>query len=172
MLRSNRTADGSAHAARDLLHVGRLPGGIPIPVVVLGLPLAAVICIAIAMRVATPLGASPAATPLRTADLIFEDRDNGSIDVVRAADHRRIEVLAPGSNAFLRVLLSGLVRERRREHEGDEGLPFRITRWADGRLTIDDIATHKLIELDAFGPSNAGAFARLLDRSVQSPQRE
>jgi len=167
MLRSNRTADGGGREPRDLLQAGRLPGGIPIPAVVLGLPLAALVCIAIAVRVTTPLGRSPAAAPLRSVDLIFQDHDNGSIDVLRAGDHRRVDVIAPGSNAFLRVLLSGLVRERRREHEGDEGLPFRITRWADGRLTIDDIATHKLIELDAFGPSNSGAFARLLDRSVQ-----
>ena len=71
--------------------------------------------------------------------------------------------MRPATNAFLRVMLAGLVRERRREGEGAPSRPFHLTRWSDGRLTIDDIATHKLIELNAFGPSNSGVFARLLD---------
>ena len=31
---------------------------------------------------------------------------------------------------------------------------------------MDDLATHQVIDLEAFGPANAGAFAHLLDQSA------
>ncbi len=147
----------------------RLPGGIPIPFAVIGLPLAAILCIAIMVRLSAPGGMSPAATPLRTADLVMQDRDDGSIAVLQADDRHLIDVVPPASNGFLRVMLAGLVRERRREGVGAPSLPFHLTRWSDGRLTIDDTATHKLIELNAFGPAGIAAFARLLDLSRPPP---
>ena len=96
----------------------------------------------------------------------MQDREDSSIAVMRASDHTLVDVVPPASNGFLRVLLAGLVRERRREGLGAPSIPFHLTRWSDGRLTIDDTATHRLIELQAFGPSNAGAFERLLDLSA------
>jgi len=149
----------------------RLPGGIPIPVVVLGLPAAALLCVAIATRLPAPDAAPPAAKPLRSADLVMQDRDDGSIAVLQADDRHVVDVVPPDSNGFLRVMLAGLVRERRREGIGAPSLPFHLTRWSDGRLTIDDITTHKLVELEAFGPTNAGVFARLLDLSRPPPAR-
>jgi putative photosynthetic complex assembly protein len=41
-------------------------------------------------------------------------------------------------------------------------VPFRLALHADGRLTLEDPATSRTIELQAFGPANSGAFARLL----------
>jgi len=143
----------------------RLPGGIPIPLVVLGLPFAGLLFVMIATRLYAPEAQSPASTPVHSADLIMQDHEDGSITVMQASDHRVIDLVQPATNAFLRVMLAGLVRERRREGEGAPSMPFHLTRWSDGRLTIDDIATHKLIELNAFGPSNSGVFARLLDLS-------
>ena len=156
---------------RTALVPRRLPGGIPIPVVALGLPLAGLLFVAVATRLNAPEAQSPASTPLRSADIVLQDHADGSVTVTQADDHRVIDVLQPATNAFLRVMLSGLVRERRREGEGEPSRPFHLTRWADGRLTIDDIATHKLIELNAFGPSNSGVFARLLDLSRQPPTK-
>ena len=40
--------------------------------------------------------------------------------------------------------------------------PFRLTRYADGRLALDDPSTGAHVELRAFGPTNEAAFARLL----------
>lgn len=90
-------------------------------------------------------------------DLVLQDHADGSITVLQASDYHVIDVLQPASNTFLRVTLAGLLRERRREGEGEPSRPFHLTRWADGRLTIDDITTHKLIELNAFGPTSAWA---------------
>jgi putative photosynthetic complex assembly protein len=53
------------------------------------------------------------------------------------------------------------VRERRSHGLGMEH-PFRIARYPDGRLVLEDLATDRVIDLQAFGPTNAGAFARLL----------
>ena len=136
----------------------QLPGGIPIPVVTLGLPLAGLLFIMAAMRLHGLEAQSPASTPLRSVDLVLQDHADGSITVLQASDYHVIDVLQPASNAFLPVTLAGLMRERWRE--GEPSRPFHLTRWADGRLTIDDIATNKLIELNAFGPTSAWAMMR------------
>ena len=92
---------------------------------------------------------------------MFIDRIDGGIDVIDAKGDRRIDRLAPGEDNFMRATLRGLVRERKSRGIGAE-TPFRLTAREDGRLTLDDPATGRLIDLAAFGPTNAGAFARLL----------
>ena len=42
--------------------------------------------------------------------------------------------------------------------------PFRLTRWDNGTLTLDDVASGRRINLEAFGRDNAVAFARLLEQ--------
>lgn len=164
--------DGRAGRGReDGPGLRRLPGGVPIPVLVIGLPLAGLLCVGVAARLRPHDLAHPASLASRTADLVMQDRDDGSIAVLRAGDGRLVDVVPPASNGFLRVMLAGLVRERRREGMGAPTAPFHLTRWSDGRLTVDDAATGKLIELDAFGPDNAGVFARLLDLSGPPPAR-
>lgn len=72
-----------------------------------------------------------------------------------------VAVIPPGTNGFLRGSLRGLARERKRQGIG-AGPAFRLVRWADGRLTLEDPATRRVIDLAAFGPTNSGAFADLL----------
>ena len=141
------------------------------PTVVIAVLAAMVLLIAVLGRLAPPDGRAPFATPIRSADLVIGDRNDGSVDVVQAGTGRLIETLPPATNGFLRVVLAGLVRERRREDMGAPSTPFRLTRWSDGRLTLDDAATGKLIELEAFGQSNEVAFGRLLDLSPPPPAR-
>lgn len=139
------------------------------PFLVIGFLALAVLAIGLASRFAAHGGGPPAARPVRTADLVVRDRDDGGVVVLRADGRTVVDVLPPASNGFLRVVLGGMVRERRREGMGAPSIPFRVTRWSDGRLTLDDTATGRLVELDAFGPDNAGAFARLLELSSQPP---
>mgnify|MGYP006276983711 CR=1 FL=1 len=40
--------------------------------------------------------------------------------------------------------------------------PFQLIARADGRLTLADPVTGQRIDLESFGPANAGVFARLL----------
>lgn len=92
----------------------------------------------------------------------FEDQDDGSILVLAGRDGSVIETVAPGTNGFLRGTLRGLARERRRQGFGPEQ-PFRLVGHADGRLTLIDPATGRRVDLEAFGPTNAGVFVRLLN---------
>lgn len=109
----------------------------------------------------------PEAAPVASRELRFEDRDDGSLAVVDARDNGLVTVLPPASNGFLRGVLRGLARERRRGSIGAEP-PFRLTRWADGRLSLDDPATGQRINLEVFGPTNAAAFAQLLGAPGES----
>ena len=131
---------------------------------------AAMVGIGRAARLGPHGGEPPTATPVRTADLVMRDQPDGSIVVVTSAG-QPVATIERNTDPFVRVVLSGLVRERRLENEGSPTIPFHLTRWSDGRLTIDDIATGKLIELEAFGRTNEYAFARLLDLTPQPPTR-
>ncbi|WP_295686700.1 photosynthetic complex assembly protein PuhC [uncultured Nevskia sp.] len=109
---------------------------------------------------ATPslIGESPT---VASRDLRFEDRSDGSIAVIDATNQSQVEIIPPASNGFLRGTLRGLVRERKRESIGAE-IPFTLIGRADGHLLISDAATHRLVDLGAFGHTNAEVFAHLL----------
>lgn len=94
-------------------------------------------------------------------ELRFEDRADGGIAIVDARDGRTIAGAEPGTNGFLRSAVRGLVRERKRQGVGADA-PFRLSARADGRLTLEDPATGRRIDLESFGATNAAVFARLL----------
>jgi putative photosynthetic complex assembly protein len=115
--------------------------------------------------VARMTGYEPAKPPesrvVESYDLRFEDRPDGAVLIYSAEDNRLIDTLPPGTNGFVRGVLRGLVRDRRADHIGSAP-PFRLTRWANGRLSLDDPSTRRHIDLEVFGPTNAGAFADIL----------
>lgn len=92
--------------------------------------------------------------------LRFTDRDDGAVLVTNATNNSAVSTII-GPNGFLRGVMSGLVRIRRNEKIG-AGPPFRLTLYSNHRLILDDPATGKTIELEAFGPTNEAVFARLL----------
>ncbi len=93
--------------------------------------------------------------------LRFQDEADGGIRVVDAERNVLVEEVSPGTNGFLRGTLRGLARERKREGIGGEA-PFRLSGRSDGRLLLEDPSTHRLVDLGAFGPTNAAVFVRLL----------
>lgn len=93
-------------------------------------------------------------------DLRFADRADGSV-LVTTADGREISVAGPGTNGFLRGTMRGLARGRMLVNAGAE-VPFHLTSYANGRLTLDDPVTGRRIDLEAFGPTNSGVFAEFL----------
>ena len=127
-----------------------------------GILVAATILAALSVRT-TGIGAfhAPQAAPVMARDLTFVDRPDGSIAVYGAPGGRLVYSVPPASNGFIRGTLRGLARERRLAGDGT-ATPFRLTSWADGRLTLDDLATGRRIELESFGVTNAGAFASIL----------
>jgi len=102
----------------------------------------------------------PVSTPVAERDLRFEDQPDGGIAVVDARGERLITTLT-GQNGFLRATLRGLAQQRKRV-DTDERTPFRLTAWADGRLTLDDPVTGRHLELEAFGPTNKDVFVQFL----------
>lgn len=100
--------------------------------------------------------------------LRFEDRPDGSIAII---DGRSGELVSSvqGEQGFVRGALRALARERKLRGLGAEQ-PFQLMVRTDGGLTLYDPATTKRIDLEAFGPSNADNFARLLkDPPPQRP---
>jgi putative photosynthetic complex assembly protein len=145
--------------------VAALPTSRPAPVILIALALAAV-TLAVAWRPGGP--AANGDPPSFSRDLRFEDLPDGGVRVRDAADGEEITVLAPGSEAFIRGALRALVRDRRLGEQGGD-YPFRISSWPDGRLRLQDTATGRTVALEAFGATNAGAFARLLTNTPGRP---
>ncbi len=102
--------------------------------------------------------------PVAVRDILFEQRGDGAIVVREAHSADKIAVIAPGKDNFIRGAMRGLARERTR-YGGAAAQPFRLIRWESGRLSLSDTTTGQRIYLDAFGPTNAGAFARFLEEN-------
>ncbi len=109
----------------------------------------------------------PTGAVLQSRGLHFVDRADGAVVVYDAADESLIKVLEPGSNGFVRGVLRGLARERAANDVGPQP-PFELTYWSDGRLTLTDVSTGRMIDLKAFGKTNVAAFAQLLESNDRS----
>ncbi len=103
----------------------------------------------------------PAASAEQSRQLRFADRADGAIAVIDVEARDEIEVLAPGQDNFIRGVIRSLARERT-AHGVNQDLPFVLSRDVDHRLLLTDPSTGRVIGLDAFGSTNAAAFARLL----------
>ena len=103
----------------------------------------------------------PAVAASQIRELRFEDRADGAVVIFQACDGQLVDVLAPGTSGFVRIVMRVLARERMLNDQGREP-PFRLVRWTDGRLSVEDPTTRRHIDLGAFGAVNTEAFARLM----------
>lgn len=102
-----------------------------------------------------------AAAPRIERQFHAADRSDGAVVLTDARTGREALLLAPGEDGFMRGTLRGLARDRHLRGIGPES-PFRLVVWTDGRMTLDDTATGRRLDLLAFGRTQAEAFARLL----------
>jgi len=102
----------------------------------------------------------PAIEAYQVLRLDFVDAKDGGVLVRDATDGETLYRVAPGTNGFLRGALRGFAQERLRDGIGP-AKPFTLTRWRDGTLSLQDEATGRRIDLDAFGPTQAKDFAQL-----------
>ncbi|WP_132254552.1 photosynthetic complex assembly protein PuhC [Methylobacterium segetis] len=107
----------------------------------------------------------PEANPVASLALTVEDRSDGAITLHEAGSDRLVALVAPGQDGFLRATLRGFGQARLRAGHG-RAEPFRLTRYDDGSLTLSDEATGRRVNLEAFGATNAGAFAKLLPETL------
>jgi putative photosynthetic complex assembly protein len=127
------------------------------------------IAFAAAGRMTGAANSEPTAAPVIDRQLLFRDLPNGGVAAFDARDPSApIDIFAPETNGFLRATMRGLARQRLRQSEGAE-TPFRLTEWADGRLTLTDPATGRRVEMEAFGITNESVFARLLTAQAAKP---
>ncbi len=109
----------------------------------------------------------PPAGPVASVGFHAEDQVDGSIALRNAGDGHLITMIRPGEDGFIRGTLRGLAQARQREGLGREA-PFRLTRFDNGTLALEDDATGRKVPLEAFGHTNALAFARLLDPETET----
>jgi len=93
-----------------------------------------------------------------TRMLRFEDRTDGAVAVWDTEQNDVIEVLAPGTNGFVRGVMRGLARDRKLLGVSHDAA-FKLVRWADGRMSLEDPTTGRAISLEAFGSDNSKVFA-------------
>lgn len=102
----------------------------------------------------------PDSPTVARVDLRFEDRDDGAV-LVRDGAGRVLDTIPVSADGFIRGTMRSLARSRKQAGLPHE-LPFLLERRENGRLSLSDPSTGGRIELDAFGPGNAAAFARFL----------
>lgn len=102
----------------------------------------------------------PDAPAIQTRLLAFRDQPDGSVAVIDAKTGVTFDAIT-GEAGFARGTLRGFARDRRVRGIGPEA-PLHLTARADGRLTLFDPETGRIVDLESFGPINASAFSRFL----------
>jgi len=101
--------------------------------------------------------------------LRFEDRTDGSIAVIDYQTKQQVDVII-GEAGFVRGALRTLAQERKRREISSEP-PFELIARQDGRLTLADPSTGRMIDLESFGLINSQHFARLLRTDANQTQQ-
>jgi len=104
--------------------------------------------------------ATATARPLAAREVRFSDREDGAV-VIEDVAGGAPTVIPPGEGGFVRGVVRGLARDRRARDVGQDPA-FRLTEWSDGRMTLEDTATGKRLDLNGFGPTNQKAMRDLL----------
>ncbi len=137
---------------------------------------AALICFSLVAAIVGRLDGQGTQQPVSTAIaerlLRFEDRADGAVLVYDAQQNPTDQNATPidvavGQNGFLRGTLRGFARTRHLSGV-QANAPFRLTAWADGRLTLVDPATGRHTDLEAFGIDNVKVFANFLAVPAQT----
>jgi putative photosynthetic complex assembly protein len=101
------------------------------------------------------------ARPVQSLALRVDDAADGSITLRDAEHGDLVATVRPGADNFIRATLRGFAQGRLRAGLPRD-VPFRLTRFDDGSLRLDDALTGRSVDFGAFGPSNFAAFARLM----------
>lgn len=99
----------------------------------------------------------------RKMELRFRDLPDGTVVALDAATGEELERVVPGKGGFIRVTMRSFAAERIRKGFGPE-VPFTLARMKGGNLVLEDPLTGRNMLLNAFGPSNEGVFAELIDQ--------
>ena len=106
-----------------------------------------------------------AAATLSERLLRFEDRPGGGVAVIDGVTGQLLTTVT-GEQGFLRGAIRALARDRIARKIGPEQ-PFKLISREGGRLTLFDPVSGQRVDLESFGPSNAGVFAPFLTMQPQ-----
>ncbi len=93
---------------------------------------------------------------------------DGPLELHDGITGERLLQLEAGEGGFVRGAVRPLARERQRAGV-EMSAPWQLVQWSDGALTLTDPHTGVAVDLHAFGPTNAGAFAALLPAEGAPP---
>jgi putative photosynthetic complex assembly protein len=99
-----------------------------------------------------------------TRDLRFNEVGGGIIVVADAASGAEIGRLN-NTDGFIRTVLMSMAFDRDKRHVTTAQPVYRLIRWVDTRLTIEDTTTGVRVNLGAFGPANKDVFQRFLAKA-------
>ena len=110
-----------------------------------------------------------AAATLNERLLRFEDRPDGGVAVIDGVTGKLLTTVT-GEQGFLRGAIRALARDRMARKIGSEQ-PFNLISRTDGRLTLFDPVSGQRVDLESFGPTNAGVFAPFLTMQPQAEKK-
>lgn len=135
---------------------------------------AAVLLFSMAMAGATRVGwiphsADPDASraaqkvqPAKSRELLFADRADGAVVVTDAITGENVKVVEFGQGGFLRATMRRMAKARIAAGKGAE-LPFKLTLWENGALSLSDPQTGREAEIHGFGADHSKIFADMLE---------
>jgi len=135
--------------------------GGPLPFIVIAALLVLIVAAVAGIRIFDWVSRDMPAAAVVDRDLFFRDLGQGQILVIDASSDEVLQSIGPGEQGFMRATVRGLAQQRLRQGDGDQ-VPFTLSGRADGRLLLEDPVTGRIVDLTAFGPTNAAAFADLL----------
>lgn len=139
-------------------------GNIPRPILLAigGVVLLTLVLVGAVRLTGTPPSAIPAVSAIQMSHLmVLQERPGGGV-IIRDPQTGEIErELLTGEDGFVRGVLRVLNRVRMQYGQPTTD-PWRVTRWDNGRLSLDDPKSGWSMELTGFGPSNYATFAKLL----------
>ena len=99
--------------------------------------------------------------PAATRDLHFADREDGAVVISDAATDEIVTVIPFGEGGFVRATMRRMAKTRAAAGIGSEP-SFKLIRWKNGALSLQDPQTGKDAEIYGFGPDHTAIFAGML----------
>lgn len=106
---------------------------------------------------------APAEPEIVRSAVVFRDSPDGAVHVLDAGTGDMRVRIAPETGGFVRGVLRGVARERR-QNGLSPAAPMELVLQEDGDFYLFDPASGRVVDLRAFGPTNAAAFAALLPK--------
>jgi putative photosynthetic complex assembly protein len=129
----------------------------------------AVVSVTLVRLVGPAAEVAPVGEVVSALDLRFEDGADGSVTVYEARSGERIKTIQPGEDGFVRATLRSLANARRQTGAGPDE-PFSLLTTREGRLLLTDDVTGRVIDLWAFGKTNARAFSQFFSLAGVDPR--